>query len=788
MDNIRSHHTRAATRDGKYPPPKPLYSPQTLAFGTIEAGALDVPSIAAPAAVRPTSASAEELLFTPMMETPSLSASGAEAISSALPVLTESNAGTGTHDEASASGTFEVGGWTPVTRKTSRSHRERSNSSRKIHTHNKFLSDLSSSEPDSGSESTVDQATRDLNDDELQVLACRHEQIAAQFRAKMARKAVPEIIQAKAPVHVEKDVPVAKALSFGTSSSKTELPHIIQPTPAPVPKYQPVTVEEIGDEDALISFNAVAGPSKGKGVDPRNWGGTSAFQNFSEEELNAQCEMLMNYEAIQRVKQEELTVPTGSLIDFTSVRASTPKANSSRKCLKSPKLNKAEGLKAGTLAATVPVPTAAVPSVKVPVAPVVVPAAAPAAQAPTAPAPIPEAAPAAKSQFAKPESKENNVPVASDRESNNDREIQSGLSVQEMFELLSDKINELQAENKRQRAHPKKTRATAPLPRGVTPGRLAAGNFFKKALCGGSSAADIPGSPPSDPSDDSSSDSGSSSNYSDEDGSGSARRRASSPQLSSKRKRGHDRKRKMLLKPIPPSRHNGDANANAIQRFAREAKTYVKMGRVPADEQVYFVSYYLDGRALDFYNQVVVPDEESWDLEKFFIELFEFCVPAEFRNKQRKRLERCYQSAKDVAAHVAEWSEIWNTIGLEDTQEKIVRLFNSFTYAIQGEIYRKGFDPEESTWDEIVKAAEQAEILLKLVTKNQDTGSSKRPSQSGQKTGSETRAQSGPSRPSRGGFRGRGCGRGGRFNRAAPSRGDLEDFIRGSTWETGEIW
>ncbi|KAJ7465210.1 hypothetical protein FB451DRAFT_1488751 [Mycena latifolia] len=322
-----------------------------------------------------------------------------------------------------------------------------------------------------------------------------------------------------------------------------------------------------------------------------------------------------------------------------------------------------------------------------------------------------------------------------------------------------------------------KTRAMAPLPRGVTPGRLAAGNFFKKALRGGSSAADVPGSLPSDPSDNSSSDSGSSSNYSDEDGSGSEQHRASSLRLSSKQKRGHNRKQKMLLKPIPPSRYNSDANANAIQRFAREAKTYVKMGRVPADEQVYFVSYYLDRRALDFYNQVVVPDEESWDLEKFFIELFEFCFLADFHNKQRKRLERCYQGAKDVAAHVAEWSEIWNTIGLEDTQEKIMRLFNSFTYAIQGEIYRKGFDPEESTWDEIVKAAEQAEILLKLVTKNQDTGSSKRPPQSGQKTGLETRAQSGPSRPSRGGFRGRGRGHGGCFNGAPHPR---EEILRTS--------
>ncbi|KAF8136864.1 hypothetical protein K438DRAFT_1996877 [Mycena galopus ATCC 62051] len=200
---------------------------------------------------------------------------------------------------------------------------------------------------------------------------------------------------------------------------------------------------------------------------------------------------------------------------------------------------------------------------------------------------------------------------------------------------------------------------------------------------------------PEDPSDSSSSDTDSSSDHSNRNG-----RRTSSPRLS-KRRRGHEHKGKMLLKLIPPSRYNGEPNANAIQRFARESRTYVMMGRVP-DAQ-----------------QVVVKDEEEWDLRRFFTELFEFCFPVDFRNTQRERLSDCYQNAKDVAAHVAEWSEIYNTIGLEDTQAKIVMLFNSLTYPIQTEIYRKNLDPEVATWDEIVKAATAAEVLVKLNQKNQ---------------------------------------------------------------------
>jgi Mg2+/Co2+ transporter CorB len=126
------------------------------------------------------------------------------------------------------------------------------------------------------------------------------------------------------------------------------------------------------------------------------------------------------------------------------------------------------------------------------------------------------------------------------------------------------------------------------------------------------------------------------------------------------------------------------------------------MGRVPKDQQVYNVSYYLDGKALNFYNQVVSKDEKNWDLKRFFTELFEFCFPVDFRNAQQKQLNRCFQNQKTVAAHVAEWSHIWNTIGLEDTQEKIVKLFNSFTYPVQTEITRKNLDPEVNSWDEII--------------------------------------------------------------------------------------
>jgi hypothetical protein len=170
----------------------------------------------------------------------------------------------------------------------------------------------------------------------------------------------------------------------------------------------------------------------------------------------------------------------------------------------------------------------------------------------------------------------------------------------------------------------------------------------------------------------------------------------------------------MLLKPIPPTKYNCDPDANAFHRFVREGSAYIKMGRVPSQDQVFYLSYYLEGKARDFYNQVIMRDENSDHLEKFYLELFEFCFPVDFRSKQRKRLTRCTQNKKSVTAHVAEFSQIYNTIGLIEGQEKVVKLWNSLRADIRQEMYRKDLDPEISTWDEVVRAAERAVLVRNL--------------------------------------------------------------------------
>ncbi|KAJ7777544.1 hypothetical protein DFH07DRAFT_766303 [Mycena maculata] len=243
-------------------------------------------------AVRSTPASAEEDLIT--LRTPSPLTLGGREDSSVLPSLTMSNVDTGVHDEVLAPG--EDGGWTPVTHKTSCSHRERSNSDRSNHTNNDNVSapDNTTFEPENGSETTMDQATNELSPEELDTLIRRQQNIVEQYLALKAQREASENAQDKTEVNVIMDAPSAKVQDLVSSRRRA-------------------TVEKVEDGEDLISFNVIPSTAKGKGPDPGNWGGISAFQNFSEREMNVQRNTLMAYEEAKRMKAEEQSVPTNFL-------------------------------------------------------------------------------------------------------------------------------------------------------------------------------------------------------------------------------------------------------------------------------------------------------------------------------------------------------------------------------------------------------------------------------------------------------------------------------------------
>jgi hypothetical protein len=93
------------------------------------------------------------------------------------------------------------------------------------------------------------------------------------------------------------------------------------------------TVEEVEDEDDLISFSPKAGPShnKGKGPDLGNWGDVSSLSHFDEDELRAQREILENYAEINCVMKQEEVTPNKLFSNLSDAPQSSPKATTKKR-------------------------------------------------------------------------------------------------------------------------------------------------------------------------------------------------------------------------------------------------------------------------------------------------------------------------------------------------------------------------------------------------------------------------------------------------------------------------
>ncbi|CAK5272546.1 unnamed protein product [Mycena citricolor] len=230
-----------------------------------------------------------------------------------------------------------------------------------------------------------------------------------------------------------------------------------------------------------------------------------------------------------------------------------------------------------------------------------------------------------------------------------------------------------------------------------------------------------------------SSDSSSDSESSDSDSSGprSKKKPSKKKKKSSKQARG-----KMLVKPNPPARYDGSENADLYTQFVDESNRYCELGNVPKAHRVPIVGSFLDGDAKDFYNRRIRGQEHKWTLKKMLQRLLKYCFSLDYRQKQRKRLNRCHQNGKSVNKHVLELESILLQIGLKKDRERVALLWNSFDADIQEELFRFGLDPEKSRWKRVVKKAIRAERFLNLDKrrKGRDTttaGASTGPGKSG---------------------------------------------------------
>ncbi|KAG6884013.1 hypothetical protein C0993_002076 [Termitomyces sp. T159_Od127] len=165
-----------------------------------------------------------------------------------------------------------------------------------------------------------------------------------------------------------------------------------------------------------------------------------------------------------------------------------------------------------------------------------------------------------------------------------------------------------------------------------------------------------------------------------------------------------------LGSPTPPEKYDGKVDICAFHKFLTHGTAYVKYGYVEKRRQIMVLSEFLTRKAYTFYTRCVSLDPEQWSLKKFFVKLFNYCFPIDFRNQQREKLNNYYQGPKSVHEYVADLDKLFTIVGAGSARAHIVKLFNRFRPSIHKALLRAHMNPEYTSWKEIVREAKYQEL------------------------------------------------------------------------------
>ncbi|KAJ8481441.1 hypothetical protein ONZ45_g15313 [Pleurotus djamor] len=231
------------------------------------------------------------------------------------------------------------------------------------------------------------------------------------------------------------------------------------------------------------------------------------------------------------------------------------------------------------------------------------------------------------------------------------------------------------------------------------------------------------------------------------------------------------KKRRALIKPNPPDNYDGEADNQAFFKFMHEYSMYVEEGKLPRRQKVAKVGRFLTGKAYTFYMRQVAYDARRWTLDEFFTALFNYCFPADYVSKQRRRLQKLYQHEKKVKEYTSELIELFTIIGMTDERERVNKLWNGLRFDIQKDLWKDRLNPETASWDKVVEAAEIIEISLSIGASQHSRDHQKK---GGNNKGNHKPSGSGSSKPDHGKGKPSNHGQGGGFHsnqsRAGSSR------------------
>lgn len=168
------------------------------------------------------------------------------------------------------------------------------------------------------------------------------------------------------------------------------------------------------------------------------------------------------------------------------------------------------------------------------------------------------------------------------------------------------------------------------------------------------------------------------------------------------------------LAPTTPDKYNGDADFMRFYKYITQCERFCEEAALPPRDQVVKCADYLTGKAYKFYSTVISISAESWDRQRFFTELYNYCFPPDFRLRQRKKLESFSQGDMTVAEFAAELMILFRIIGKSTAEQRVDRLWNGLRPELQSALWKEGLDYEQNTWDEVIQVATRYEIAEQI--------------------------------------------------------------------------
>ncbi|KAJ2917183.1 hypothetical protein MD484_g3247, partial [Candolleomyces efflorescens] len=184
--------------------------------------------------------------------------------------------------------------------------------------------------------------------------------------------------------------------------------------------------------------------------------------------------------------------------------------------------------------------------------------------------------------------------------------------------------------------------------------------------------------------------------------------------------------------------YDGSPDLDKYTEWRDDCRRMVKLAKVHPRDQVELIAPYLEKRARKFYLSKVAPNPRAWTFSQFMDELFNGMFPKDFKSRLRQKLNDNTQGSRSVWDYVQDLNTKLDTVGIHDDLERVYKLWNGFNDAIQGQLWEDHLNPEYSTWDEIVRSAEDMENALRV--RNRITGGARPNNQStqGRHDGSST--------------------------------------------------